>query len=97
MINMSKVSPTEVKSGLGFAGSLEEIEIVVGEKPMVRYSVMLAADEFLSAMGLSGELNSVEAAGDPITAITIGSTTDVASKPKRGRKPQSEKPSTETV
>jgi hypothetical protein len=87
---MSKVSPTEVKAGLGFAGSLEEIEIVVGEKPMVRYSVMIAADEFLGAMGLSGDLNTVEATGDPITAVTIGSTAEVSSKPKRGRKAKPE-------
>lgn len=85
MISNVKVTPAEIKKGLGFIGTLEDINIAVldgGNR--VRYSVLMPKGDFLKAMSLAGDVTEIETADDTVSITVVG---EVTGKVKKGRKP----------
>lgn len=98
MINNVTASSGEIAKGLGYKGDLEEIEMVAGDQ--IRYSVVMPKADFLKAMGIAGDMTELTCrtnANNEVTSVAFTVAGDVTATAKRGRKPQPEKPSTETA
>lgn len=84
MISKVTLTAAEIKKGLGFNGTLEDINIaVMDEGNQVRYSVVQPKAEFLKALSLQGDVTEIDMKGEDINITVTG---EVTGRVKRGRK-----------